>query len=185
MPRDILGPYQGQFQEAVNFLKDDISTLRTGRAHPSMVEHVQVEAYGARTALIGVASVTIPDARTIAIEPWDKSLLKDVEKGITESKLGLNPVIQGNVIRISLPQLTEESRKGLIKVLNEKLEQARISIRNVREQARAEVMQSEKSKEIAEDEKFKLLEQLDKTAAGFNEQIRHIGEEKEKEIMTI
>jgi ribosome recycling factor len=185
MPRDFISVAQPEFQDVLNFLRTDLSALRTGRATPAIVENVMIEAYGGRTALVGLASLSIPDARTILIEPWDKSILKDIERGIQEAKLGVNPVVQGNQIRVALPQLTEESRRGLIKVMNEKLENARISIRNVRETARAEVTKAEKEKEIAEDDKYRLLEQIDKVAAGYNEQIKNIGAEKETEIMTI
>ena len=185
MPRDILSEYQSQFQDVINFLRSDISSLRTGRANPAIVEAVLVEAYGAKQQLVALASIATPDSRTIVVEPWDKSILKDIERGIEEAKIGLNPVVQGNFVRIVLPQLTEESRKNLIKILNEKLEHARIGVRNVREQTKVDIVATEKNKDIAEDAKYKLLEQLDKTAAGFNEQIRRIGEEKEREIMTI
>lgn len=185
MPVDILPKYQSEFQEAVTHFKEDLKSLRTGRANPSIVENVSVEAYGSRQPLVGLASISTPDARTILVEPWDKSLLKDIERGVQEAKLGLNPVVQGQQIRISLPALTEEGRKNLTKLMSEKLEHARVSVRNVREKAKAEVVKAEKDKVIGEDEKYHLLDQLDKTAAGFNEQIKHTGEEKEQEIMTI
>jgi len=185
MPKDIINQSRPEFQDAIDFLREDLSSLRTGRANPQVVEGVMVEAYGSRTELKGLASITVPDARNIVIEPWDKSILKDIEKGIQEAKLGLNPVIQGQQIRIGIPPMTEENRRALIKIMNEKLENARVSIRSVRERIRADITKAEKDKEIGEDEKYKLLEQLDKTAAGFNEQIRHIGEDKEKDIMTI
>jgi ribosome recycling factor len=185
MPTDILATHQPEFQKVIDYLKNDISQLRTGRATPALVENVTVEAYGAKQALVGLASITTPDARNILVEPWDKSVLKDIEKAILETKLGLNPVVQGQQIRITLPALTEEGRKNLIKVLNEKLENARIGVRKVRDEAKADIVKAEKDKEIGEDEKYKLLEQLDKAAAGWNERIKNIGEEKETEIMTI
>jgi len=185
MPTDFLSQHSSEFQDVVDFLKLDLSSLRTGRATPALVENVMVEAYGTRTTLVGLASITIPDSRTIVVEPWDKGIIKDIEKGIQEAKLGLNPVVQGKVVRISLPQLTEESRKDLIKVMGEKLEQARIAVRGVRDAVKTEVLKAEKDKEISEDDKYRLLEQLDKVAAGWNDKIKKIGEDKEKEIMTI
>lgn len=185
MPTDILAQFQSNFEQVVDHLKSELSNLRTGRANPSLVENILVEAYGAMTPLVGLASFSVPDARTIMIDPWDKSLLKDIERGITEAKIGINPVVQGQQIRMALPMMTEENRKALIKVMNEKMEQARIGIRGVRDQAKAEILRAEKEKTIAEDLKYKLLEQLDKVAAGFNERIKNIGVEKEKEIMTI
>ena len=182
---DILNSHQPAFQKTIDHLKEELTGIRTGRANGAVVENVMVEAYGSRQALVGLASITVPDARSILIEPWDKSIVKDVEKGIIEAKLGLNPAVQGQQIRIAIPALTEESRKNLMKLVGERLEDARISIRNVREQAKAEIQRAEKDKAIAEDEKYKLLEQLDKVAAGFNERIRAVGEEKEKDIMTV
>ncbi len=185
MPRDILHPHNPEFQKTIEHLKSEISTLRTGRAHPALLDGVMVEAYDSRQGLAGLASINTPDARTLIIEPWDKSILKNIEKGIQEANLNLNPVVQGQQIRLTLPMLTEETRRGLVKILGEKMEQARKSVRNVREAAKADVLKGEKDGEINEDEKYKLLEQLDKTAAGMNERIKNIGEEKEKEIMTI
>lgn len=185
MPRDILHGHQPEFQKAIDHLKTDISTLRTGRAHPALLDGVMVEAYDTRQGLSGLASINSPDSRTLIVEPWDKSILKNIEKGIQEANLNLNPVVQGLQIRISLPMMTEENRKNLVKILGEKLEQARKGVRNVRDAAKADIMRSEKDGDISEDEKYKLLEQLDKTAAGFNDRIKNIGEEKEKEIMTM
>lgn len=182
---DILGKHQPDFQNVVDFLKSDIAALRTGRANPAMVENVMVEAYGGTSPLVGLAALSSPDGRTILIQPWDRSLLKSIEKGIIEADLNINPVVQGDGIRLTLPSLTEESRKALVKVLGEKLEQARVGVRNVREQARIDILTQERDKNITEDEKYKLLEQLDKVAAGYNERIKHIGAEKETEIMTI
>jgi ribosome recycling factor len=185
MPQDYLSTIHPKFQQVIEFLKTDIAVLRTGRANPGMIENVMVEAYGGRTPINGLASITVPDARSLVIEPWDKSLVKDIERAIQEAKLGLNPAVQGQQIRIVIPAPTEETRKALVKTLGEKLEHARKSVRNVRDEAKVEIQKAEKEKEIGEDEKYKLLEQLDKTAAGMNDRIKHIGEEKEAEIMTI
>ncbi|MBI4458312.1 ribosome recycling factor [Candidatus Uhrbacteria bacterium] len=185
MPTDLLRPFRPEFDATIDFLKQDLSTLRTGRANPGMVEHVSVEAYGSRMELVGVASISVPDARTLVIEPWDKSVLKDVERGLIDANLGVNPVVSGNTIRIVMPPPTEESRRNLVKMMNEKLENARIGVRGAREKAKAVIVEAEKNKEISEDEKYRYLEELDKMAAGFNERIKLIGTEKEKEIMTI
>lgn len=185
MPIDLLSAINPELQSVVEFLKQDISSLRTGRANAGMIENVSVEAYDSRSPLSSLASITVPDARSLLVDPWDKSILKNVEKGILEANLGLNPAIQGQQIRISIPAPTEETRKGLVKMLGEKLEHARKSVRNVREEAKVAILKAEKDKELSEDEKYKLLEQLDKAAANINEKIKQIGEEKEKEIMTI
>ncbi|MDD5251347.1 MAG: ribosome recycling factor [Patescibacteria group bacterium] len=185
MPSDIISAHQQEFQDAIDFLKLELGGLRTGRATPALVENIMVEAYGSRTQIKGLASISTPDSRTINIDPWDKNVVKDIERAIADANVGLTPNVQGKLIRISLQPLTEESRRDLIKIMGEKLEQARIGVRGVREAAKSEIVEAEKSKEIGEDEKYRLLEALDKTAAGWNEKIKEMGEEKEKEIMTI
>lgn len=185
MPRDILAPYQSEFQKHIDHLKQEIGVLRTGRAHPGILESVQVEAYDVLQPLSSVASITVPDARSLIVEPWDKSILKAVETGIIKADLNLMPTVQGTQIRIALPAMTEESRKQLVKILGEKVEDARKGIRVVRDEAKSAVNKAEKDGETSEDAKYKLLEQLDKTAAGMNEKIKGIGDEKEQEIMTI
>ncbi len=185
MPIDILSDIHPEFQNVVEFLKSDISALRTGRANPTVLEGVMVEAYDSFSPLPSVASITVPDSRSLVVEPWDKSILKAVEKAIIDAKLGLNPAVQGTQIRIPVPAPTEETRKALVKTLGEKLEHARKSVRNVRDEAKLAIQAAEKGKEIGEDEKYRLLEELDKKAASINDKIKKIGEEKEKEIMTI
>ncbi len=185
MPIDILSDIHPEFQNVVEFLKSDISVLRTGRANPKVLDGVMVEAYGTMNPLSSVAAVTVPDARSLVVDPWDKSNLKAIETAIIAANLGLNPAVQGQSIRIPIPAPTEETRKQLVKQLGEKLEHARKSVRNVRDEAKAAIQKAEKDKEIGEDEKYKLLEELDKKAAGINERIKNIGEEKEKEIMTV
>lgn len=185
MPRDVLAPFQSEFQQHLDHLKQEISTLRTGRAHPGILDSVQVEAYDVMQPLTSVASITVPDARSLVIEPWDKSILKAVETAIIKADLNLSPTVQGTQIRLALPAMTEESRKQLVKVLGEKIEDARKGIRQVRDEAKTAVQTAEKDGEMSEDAKYKLLEQLDKTAAGMNDRIKNIGDEKEQEIMTI
>lgn len=182
---EMIDTHKSDLDKVVEFFKNDISSLRTGRANPVLVENIMVEAYGMTQQLKAVASITIPDAQTIRIEPWDKSIVKDIEKAILEAKTGLNPVVQGEVIRVPMPALTEETRKNLVKMLHQKLESARVSVRNVRDGVKQEVVNLEKAKEISEDDKYSTLEELDKVCAGYNEKIKNIGDEKEKEIMTI
>lgn len=177
--------FKPEFAKAVEFLKSDIAGLRTGRASTVMVEGVSVEAYGTKQPLKAVASISIADPKTLNIEPWDKSLLAAVEKGLRESNLGINPVNDGRLIRLCLPELTVERRAELIKVLHQKLEAARVAVRKTREDARALIIQSEKDNEIPEDDKFRLFDELEKMVKDFNEQIKTIGEKKEGEINTI
>jgi ribosome recycling factor len=150
-----------------------------------MVENIMVEAYETHMQLTAVASISTPDAHTIQIEPWDKSVAKAIEKAIIDSKLGFNPNVAGTVIRIIMPAMTEENRKNLVKVLGEKLENARKTVRAIRDEARAEIVAAEREKEIGEDDKYRALESLDKACAVINDRIKHVGDEKEKEIMTV
>lgn len=177
--------YKADFNKAIEFLKNDITGLRTGRASTAMVEDISVEAYGTRQPLKAVASISVADPKTLNVEPWDKGLLGAVEKGIRDSGLGINPVNDGRLIRLILPELTVERRTELAKILHTKLENARISVRGVREEARNIIVESEKDGSISEDEKYRMQEDLDKMVKEYNEQIKDIGEKKETEINTI
>ena len=125
---------QADFIKAIDFFKKDITSLRTGRANPAMLDGLYVEAYGVKTALAGLASISVPEARSIVISPWDKTITKDIAKAITAADLGINPVNEGDKIRLVVPQLTEENRKELVKKLNEKMETARVAFRKIRVQ---------------------------------------------------
>ncbi|MFH1078081.1 MAG: ribosome recycling factor [Patescibacteria group bacterium] len=173
------------FDQVIEHLKKELQNVRSGRAHASMVEDLPVEAYGSAMTLKGVASITVPDAKTIQIEPWDKNLVKDVEKAIQSSSLGLNPNTAGTVIRLVMPSMTEENRKNLVKVVGQKAELTRISIRTIRESTRDAIAKEEDAKLIGEDEKFRLQESLDKVVTELNGVVESIAKEKEEEIMKI
>ncbi|MEK7102017.1 MAG: ribosome recycling factor [Patescibacteria group bacterium] len=181
----LLDTHKEAFVKIIEHVKAELANLRTGRAHASMVTELLVTAYGVQQPLKALASITVPDARTLAVEPWDKSIVGDIERGIREANLGVNPVNDGRIIRIPMPQMTEESRREMSKVLGQKLEQARISIRQFRDEVREKIQTAEKDKEVNEDERFRLQDQLDDMVRAYNEQIKTMGEEKEKEIMTI
>ncbi|HWQ99429.1 MAG TPA: ribosome recycling factor [Candidatus Methylomirabilis sp.] len=177
--------HKAEFAAVMEFLDQELKNLRSGRASASMVESVQVEAYGSMMELKGVASISIPDSKTIQIEPWDKGLTKDIEKALIAADLGMQPNTAGTVIRLVIPAMTEENRKRLVKQVHEHAEQTRISLRNVREKIREEVQRQEKDKEIGEDEKFRLQEQLDKLVSEWNAKVETTAKKKEEEIMTI
>jgi ribosome recycling factor len=181
----ILSEAKRSFNQAVEHLRKELSAIRTGRANAAVVENINVSAYGNLMPVKGVASIAVPDAKTIVVEPWDKSLIKEIEKGIRDGGVGLNPVNEGTLLRISMPQLTEESRKALIKVVKEKLEECRGTIRRNREEYKGMIVNAEQQNEIAEDERYKLTDELDKQTTEINEDIKKVGEEKEKEVMTI
>ncbi len=177
--------YKEQFAKTIEHLKAELSSLRTGRATPALVEDLTVEAYGVKQQLKALASISVLDAKTLAIEPWDKSIIQAIETAINSSQLGINPVNDGKLLRLPLPELTQDRRAELIKVLSQKLEASRISIRQIRDDAKKEIEQQEKDKEITEDQRYKYLEELDKAVKEYNDKVKEIGEEKEKEINTI
>jgi len=176
---------QGDFAKTIEFFKKDIASLRTGRANPLILDGVLVEAYGAKTPIIGLASVTVPEARSIVITPWDKSIIKEVEKAIVAAGLGLNPVNEGDKIRLVVPQLTEENRKELAKKLNDKMETARISFRQIRDEIKEAIEVACKSKEVSEDDKFRFIKELDEEIIRLNDELKKLKDKKEEEIMTI
>lgn len=164
-------------------IKSDIASLRTGRATSAMVEDLSVEAYGAKQPLKALAAISTPNAREISIQPWDKSLLAAIEKAIQSSPLGLAPIADKDMIRLSLPPMTEERKRDLVKVLKEKLEASRIHLRRVRDDAMKEIERREKAKEISEDQRFREKQDIEKTIADYNKKIDELGQAKEREIM--
>ncbi|MCF6276737.1 MAG: ribosome recycling factor [Candidatus Magasanikbacteria bacterium] len=182
---DYVSPHKVEFEKSIEFFRNDISNLRTGRVTPSLVEDVMVEAYGTKQALKSVASITVQDAKTIIVSPWDKSILQSIDLAIRNSSTGINPVNDGNVVRIILPDLSTERRQELIKVLHSKSENARITVRKIREDIRGIVDNAEKNKEISEDERYQNNEDLDIMVKHFNEKIKNISEKKEQDISAI
>jgi len=177
--------YKGDFDKAIDFLIQDMTALRTGRATPALVEDVSVEAYGTKQPLKSVASISVADAKTINVDPWDKTLIGDIERAIQNSSLGINPINDGKLIRLPLPELTQERRAELIKVLHGKLENARIAVRKIREDVKKSIENAEKNKEISEDERFGANDDLDAMVKECNERIKTLGEEKEADITKI
>lgn len=177
--------HKADFQSAVEHFQKDLSSLRTGRASAALVEGIRVESYGQMMDLKSMANISTPDAKTVQIEPWDKNVVKDIEKAIVESSLGMAPNVAGTVIRLVMPPMTEENRKQMAKVLHQKEEQAKIGIRNVREKIKSAIQADEKEKVISQDEKTRQLEQLDKVVAEWNAKIEAITAEKEKDILTV
>jgi ribosome recycling factor len=184
MNQFVLGKKE-EFRNAVEFFKKDINSLRTGRANTAVLDGLMVEAYGAKTPLVGVANVSVADARSLIVSPWDKNVTKDVEKAIIEADLGLGVVNDGGKIRLTVPTMTEENRKELVKKLNEKTEQAKVSARQAREAVRSAIDKAEKDKAISEDEKFRFMEELEAEVKKINEELRDVRDQKEKDIMTI
>lgn len=185
MYRDLIIQKEKDFQKAIDFFSEEITQLRTGRASSALVENLTVDYYGSKSPLKQMASITIPEPRTILISPWDKSSLANIEKAIGESKLNLNPNNDGQSIRINIPALTEERRKELVKILNQKAEEARIAIRKIRENIWEAIQNLEKEGKIGEDDKFSGKEKLQEIVDKYNKKIEEVRENKENEIMTI
>lgn len=182
---NLLQDKQADFTSVVDFFKRDIASLRTGRANPVMLDGVQVEAYGVMNPLNGVANITVSDARSFVITPWDKSVAKAIEKAMMEADLGFGIINEGDKVRLTIPPLTEENRKDLVKKLNERLEKARISLRQVREDVKDAISQAFEAKDLAEDDKFRLEKELDELVAKKNEALKEIRDQKEADIMAI
>lgn len=185
MVKEMIDGRQEEFGKTVVHFEEELIKLRTGRAHPGLVEGLLVEYYGTQTPLKQMASVTVPEARQILISPWDKGALAQIEAAIRGSELGLNPVNDGSIIRVTLPALTEERRKELVKVLNSKAEEARVSIRSIREEVWKEIQEAEKEGMIGEDDKFRGKDELQKVVDEYNQKIETLREKKEAEVMTV
>ncbi|MDD2257811.1 ribosome recycling factor [Candidatus Falkowbacteria bacterium] len=176
---------ESEFNSVLDFFKRDIASLRTGRANLVMLDGVQVEAYGVLNPLNAVANVSIADPRSFLITPWDKGVIKAVEKALVEANLGFGIMNEGDKIRLTIPDLTQENRLDLVKKLNDRLEKARISLRQVREEVKGKISQAFNDKEIAEDNKFRLEKELDDLVSKKNDALKEIRDQKEADIMAI
>ena len=182
---NVIDSAKQEFHKVIDHLEKELKSIRSGRANSAIVEDIRVEAYGQSMEMKGVASISVPDAKTIQIEPWDKTIVKDIEKALVAANLGMAPNVAGTVIRLNMPQMTEETRKDAVKVISQKGEHARVGIRSVRETLRSAIEKDEKEKKISEDEKFRLQEQLDKVVKEQNDRIEAMVKEKEQEMMTV
>jgi len=175
-------------QEAEGLLqhfRKEMSMIRTGQANPSLLDHVMIEAYGTKTPLRELAAITVSDAKTLMIQPWDKNLLKDIERGINDARVGLSPAIQGAALRLSMPSLTEETRRDITKILKQKTEDAKQTLRKIRDHERESILQAEREKKITEDDRYRSQKELDDANHLYQDKIMTIALNKEKEIMTV
>lgn len=172
------------FKSIINFFQNDISSLRTARANLSILDDVKIEAYDTLNPVNALANINLVD-NNITITPWDKSVLKNIEKSILEADLGLGVVNEGDKIRLTVPALTEENRIEIVKKLNEKLEKARVSLRQARDEIKDDIVSAFEAKEIAEDDKFRFIKDLDEYMAKKNEELKDLRDKKEKDIMEI
>jgi len=185
MINDIMEDAEGRMHKTIEHLTSDFAGMRAGRANPAMVEKIMVNYYGAPTPLNQMANINVPEARLLVINPWDKTSIIEIEKAIMKSDLGVNPNNDGNVIRINIPQLTEERRKDLVKVVRKRAEEGKVAIRNIRREANDMLKASEKDKLISEDAVKKGLDDIQKVTDKFIKDIDYILQLKEKEIMEV
>ncbi|MEX0786018.1 MAG: ribosome recycling factor [Dehalococcoidia bacterium] len=171
--------------KAVEALQRDLATVRTGRANPALVEHLRVDYYGTATPLQQLATVSVPEARLLVIQPYDKGSLEAIEKAIQKSDLGLNPTNDGAIIRLAIPQLTEDRRKELVRMVHKKVEDGRVAIRNIRRDAHELLRDLKRDKEISEDQEFNAQEELQSLTDRFVEQAGEAGTEKEQELLEV
>jgi ribosome recycling factor len=185
MVNDVLDDAKGRMGKAEDALKRELATIRTGRASPALVDHVRVDYYGTPTPINQLATVAAPEARLLTIQPWDRKALGAIEKAIQKSDLGLNPANDGSMIRLVLPQLTEQRRKELTKVVQKRVEDARVVVRNVRRDAQDDLKKLERSKEISEDEHRRGADQLQKVTDNEIASLERIGQQKEAELLEV
>jgi len=183
--KDSIKEGESRMKGAIQALEDDLDTIRTGRANPALVERLPVEYYGVPTPLMQLSTISVPEPRQLLIRPFDGASIKTIERAILASDLGLTPNNDGKVIRLNLPILTEERRRELVKVVHSRLEESRISVRNVRRDLIKDLREFEKEKLISEDDLKVAEEELQKLTDRFTGQIDTIGDRKEKEIMEV
>ncbi|MFA5399119.1 MAG: ribosome recycling factor [Dehalococcoidia bacterium] len=185
MTDKILKNADSRMKKCIEALNKELSSIRTGRASPALVEHIKVDYFGVLTPLIQLASISVPDPKTISIHPWDRTIINTIDKAILKSDLGLNPINDGNNIRISIPALTEDRRKDLIKIVHKRLEESRVAVRNIRREAVEELKASEKNKEISQDQSIRASEQIQKLTDSYIDNVNRIGKGKEAEILEV
>jgi ribosome recycling factor len=183
--REVLQEAEERMGKTVDVLKKDLATLRAGRANPALLDKVQVEYYGVPTPVNQMANISVPESRLLVIQPWDKSTIPNIEKAILKSDLGLTPNSDGTIIRIAIPQLTEERRRELVKVVKKKAEEARVAVRNVRRDVNDMIKELEKEREISEDESKRGLDEVQKVTDKFIKKVDDVFSLKEKEIMEV
>lgn len=174
-----------RMHKSIEAIKRELTNIRSGRATPALVDYIKVDVYGVLTPLNQVATISIPEANLLIIQPWDKNILTSVQKAILKSDLGINPINDGNIIRLVVPSPTEERRRELVKVVRKRVEEAKITIRNTRREAMEELRKLQRGKEISQDESQRALDKLQKITDGFINEAEQIGQDKEAEILEI
>ena len=184
-PDVVLSEVSVKMDRAVDAFKRDLTQLRTGRATPALVENIEVDYYGSMTPLKQIASISTPDARAIMIQPWDANALREIERSLMTSEMGFNPSNDGSTISVPIPQLTAERRQEMVKLLKGKIEDGKVSVRNVRRDGLESLRKLEKEKSISQDDGRRAQDQLQKTTDGHTKQIDDTGSAKEAEILQV
>jgi ribosome recycling factor len=185
MPSNVLPAVEKKMKAASEGLKQELATIRTGRASPALIEHLKVDYAGTPMPLNQLASISAPEARLLVIQPWDAGSLHSIEQAILKSDLGLNPINDGRLVRLNIPALSEERRQDLIKIVHKRLEERRVAVRNLRRDALEEIKKAEKNKAISQDESRREQEQLQKMTDLNILAAEKIAQEKEKELMVV
>src|SRR2546425_3090304 len=185
MVDDIFAETERRMQKAVEALRHDLAAVRTGRASAALLERIQIDYYGAPTPINQVATISVPDARMLVIQPWERKLLTDIEKAIQRSDLGINPNNDGQVIRLNIPPLSEERRRDMVKTLHKKLDEHKVAIRNIRRDIQDKLQDREKKKEISEDELKRSKDRLQKLTDRYIDEMDKVGKSKELEILEV
>lgn len=185
MTTDARRDVDARMSRAIDAMERDFAAIRTGRASTALVERVPVEYYGTSTPLNQLASISVPEAHTIVIQPWDRSALGAIEKGIQKSDLGLTPNVDGTVVRLNIPPLTEERRRDLVKLVHRRMEEARVEIRNHRRDAADAIKHAERDGEVGADEARRELDQLQKLTDRWTAEVERVGKHKEQEILEV
>jgi ribosome recycling factor len=185
MTADLFGDAERRMQKAVEALKHDLGSIRTGRASSSLLERILVDYYGTPMPINQVATVTVPEARLLVIQPWEKKMLTDIEKAIQKSDLGINPNNDGQVIRLAIPPMNEERRRELVKTLHKKLDEHKVAVRNIRRDVHDKLRDREKKKEVSEDELKRSTDRLQKLTDRYIDEMEKVGKGKEQEILEV
>jgi len=185
MSQEIVASADHKMARAVEAMERDLQGVRTGRASTSLVERIHVDYYGTQTALNQLAGISIPEAHQIVIQPWDRSVLGAIEKAIIKSDIGLTPNVDGTVVRLNIPQLTEERRRDLVKVVHKRMEEARVEIRNLRREAADLLKKLEREGDLGTDEVHRLLEVIQKTTDRHIDDVDRVGGAKEQEVLEV
>jgi ribosome recycling factor len=185
MTADLFTDAERRMQKAVEALKQDLAALRTGRASSALLERIQVDYYGTPTPINQVATVSVPEARLLVIQPWDRKMLTDIEKAIQKSDLGINPNNDGQVIRLNVPPMSEERRREMVKTLHKKMDEHKVAVRNIRRDVQDKLRDREKKKEVSEDELKRSTEKLQKLTDRFIDEMDKVGKSKEQEILEV